>query len=304
MIIDAHTHIFERAPGSPVAGAGVRRGFPRDAAFRLEALLDEMDRATVERAVLLQGPYYGEANAYVLDSVRRHPQRLLAAACVDPWEQGRDEITALLQGSPFRALKLECSEPTGLFGCHPAATLADPDLRWLWDLLADLGLVLTVDLGTPGSRSYQTGALRQIADEHPGLKIVVAHLGQPPRAGSGGHGLRTRWEEQIELGRLPNVWFDCAALPAYFADEGYPYPSAGRWLRVAMDRIGPGKVMWGSDIPGLLRHATYPQLVAMAGLHAAFLAPADRARFLSGTARRVYWNETAESAESVDEAGC
>jgi len=163
-----------------------------------------------------------------------------------------------------------------------------PGVAWLWDELAQRRWVLVLDLGAVGSRSYQTGAVRAIAEAHPDLKIVIAHLAQPTPAAEADPRLWCLWLEQIELGQLPNVWFDMASLPAYLSNEGYPFPSAERYLRLAVDRIGPARVMWGSDLPGLLAHATYLQLVKLARLHTQFLSPHEQAMVLGGNASQVY----------------
>tara|TARA_B000000460_G_C21342458_1_gene317631 strand:- start:48 stop:197 length:150 start_codon:yes stop_codon:yes gene_type:complete len=41
--------------------------------------------------------------------------------------------------------------------------------------------------------------------------------------------------------QVKNVWLDNAALPAYLSNEGYPYPGAARYIRIAIGRIGPNK---------------------------------------------------------------
>jgi hypothetical protein len=118
---------------------------------------------------------------------------------------------------------LECSEATGLIGIHPGAKLDAPGIGWLWDELECHNLVLVLDLGAVGSASYQTGAVRMIADNHPRLKIIIAHLAQPSPRMEFNPQLQQLWQEQINLGYLSNVWFDCAALPVYFPDEDYPF---------------------------------------------------------------------------------
>ena len=35
---------------------------------------------------------------------------------------------------------------------------------------------------------------------------------------------------KLTWGRLANVYFDTAALPAYLSDETYPYPTTRNWL--------------------------------------------------------------------------
>jgi predicted TIM-barrel fold metal-dependent hydrolase len=305
MIVDAHTHVFRELLGRIAAGPVRARSFGRitmgereeqmlpplcrETAFPPEVLMAQMDWAGVDKAVLLQGPFYGDQNALVLEALRTYPDRLLGAAYFDPWaEDSRARFTPISRKAGFCAVKLELSEPTGLCGLYPEARLDAPEIAWLWDRLEDDGLVATLDLGRPGTRSYQTAAVRAIAEGHPRLRIVIPHLGQITPTVEADPELRQLWLEQIDLGRLPNVWFDCAALPAYLPGEDHPYPTIGHYLRLAIERIGPEKVMWGSDIPGLLEHATYPQLVRLAGLHTQFLTPGERALFLAGNALRVY----------------
>ena len=48
------------------------------------------------------------------------------------------------------------------------------------------------------------------------------------------------------------------------------------------------KLLWGTDAPGLLSHATYPQLLGYITRHADFLSDADRAKILGENALAVY----------------
>ena len=305
MIIDAHSHIFPEVRGA--TGAGPSRGlsygriavgneetqllppYNETTVFTPEMLIANMDWAGVDKAVLLQGPFYGECNSYVLEALNRYPNRLAGAAYFDPWEtNNRQEFETLIASSGFRTVKLECSEATGLCGLHPNARLDTPDIAWLWAALERRGLVLTLDLGAIGSRSYQTDVVRAIAQGHPDLRIVIAHLGQPNPSAEAEVERWDLWLEQIDLGQLSNVWFDTAALPAYLPDEDFPYPTAERYLQLAVEQIGPSKILWGTDLPGLLRHLNYPQLVKLAKLHTQSLSRDEQAMILGENAMCVY----------------
>ena len=305
MIIDAHAHIFPAVQG--LTGTGPTRGlgygriavgdeetqllppYNETTVFTPEMLLANMDWAGVTKAVLLQGPFYGECNSYVLEALDRYPDRLVGAAYFDPWgPDSHQEFETIIASSKFRVVKLECSEATGLCGLHLNARLDMPKIAWLWNELEQGGLVLTLDLGAIGSRSYQTGAVRTIAEGHPDLRIVIAHLGQPNPSAETDAERWSLWWDQIDLGQLPNVWFDTAALPAYLPNEDFPYPTAERYLHLALERIGPSKVLWGTDLPGLLRHLNYPQLVRLAKLHIQSLSPDEQAMILGANAMRVY----------------
>lgn len=304
MIIDVHTHIYPAVRGRTSAGSvqdygyGKVSGGPGETPFQLippfrpqtafepDVLVAHLDFAGVDRAVLLQGPFYGDVNDYVIAAVRKYPERLTGAFFFDPWEDAaRETFDAVPDLSAFGAVKIEC---VGLCDLHPGAALDDPDLAWLWQTLEERGRVLVFDLGAPGSPSYQTAAVRGIAEHHPSLKIIIAHLAQPKPEIEADPQRMALWDEQIELGQLPNIWFDNAALPGYYPDEAYPFPTAARYLQTAIERIGPEKVMWGTDMPGLLLQATYPQLVSMAHLHTRFLSPAQQELFFWRNAQSVY----------------
>jgi hypothetical protein len=46
--------------------------------------------------------------------------------------------------------------------------------------------------------------------------------------------------------------------------------------------------MWGTDLPSLLTHATYPQLLGWVSRHCTFLSPAALRGVLGENAWRVY----------------
>ena len=305
MIVDAHSHVFPRIQGQNGAGPTIGTGYGRAViggeevqvtlpmgeglAYSPEQLLANLDWGGVEKAVLLQGPMYGECNRYALDAIQRYPDRLVGAAYFDPWLAGsRQTFASTMALAGFCAVKLECSVPSGLCGIHPEARLGASELDWLWKELETRGLVLVLDLGGIGSRSYQTEAVRSIAVRHPGLTIVIAHLGQPRPEAELAPEQWKLWEEQVDLGLLPNVWFDCASLIAFVQEEGYPFPSVERYLRLAVERIGAHKIMWGTDQPGTLLHATYKQYVQLAKSHTAFLSPREQAQVLGETALHIY----------------
>jgi predicted TIM-barrel fold metal-dependent hydrolase len=305
MIVDVHAHIFHRLHGQIASGPTVGLGWGRarmgadgiqmtppmgpETAHPVEALIANMDWAGVDRAVLLQGTYYGQVNAYARAAVQRYPDRLSAAAFVDPWLPGAQRTFArLMDTGAYCALKIEFSVGSGFKGLHPTANLDEPDLDWLWQELVRRDKTLVLDLGWPSTASYQTAAVRDIAQAHPDLRVVICHLGWPGPAAEADPGLWLRWQEQVDLGCLANVWFDFAALPLVTPAEDFPFPRVARYLQMAVERIGAGKVMWGTDVPSALASASYPQLLRAAQLHLQFLTSVEQAQVLGGTAQKVF----------------
>lgn len=196
MIIDAHTHIFPYVQGinadGPTRGAGYGRiwvgdqqvqlmpALNEETKFTSEILIANMDWGEVDKTVLLQGPFYGECNQYVLDAAGQYPDRLICVVYLDPWSPGLPDAFEKIADIPlFRAVKMECSEATGFCGIHPGGKLDNSEISWLWTKLERRELILGLDLSAVASRSYQTDAVCTIAKKYPNLRIVVAHLGQP-----------------------------------------------------------------------------------------------------------------------------
>jgi predicted TIM-barrel fold metal-dependent hydrolase len=258
--------------------------------FPPEVLLEYMDWAGVEKAVLLQAGFYGDLNTYVHRAVTSWPDRFVGAAHLDPWSDGGPAAFDRAMGDlGFRAVKLEMSETLGLTGLHPGAQLDDEGIAWFWQRSDRLGLVVTLDLGAVGGKAYQTEALAHVADRYPNVKIVVAHLAQPPIGAELPHALDGLWQEQVRVARQSNVWLDLAALPAYGADQDFPYDRARKYIRRAVALVGADRLLWGSDIPGLLLQATYQQLLAYVARYCDFLTADELAGILGRNAMHVYF---------------
>lgn len=307
MIIDAHAHIMTslrgmtgRGPTRSLTWGRARWGgetiqllppFSEATAFPAEALLAQMDWAGVERAVLLQGPFYGEANAYVASAVAKWPDRFIGAFAPDPLAPAARQLyRQCVEEYGLRVLKLELTEPTGLTGRYPDLRLDAPEFSWLFEAALRDGLVVTFDLGGIGGRAYQTDALAAIAERYPDLPLVIAHLAQPPLSDSDNRQLNEKWTAQMQLGQKANVHFDLSALPAYLpvCDE-YPYAAAHEYIQRAAELIGAEKIMWGTDAPGLLTSGSYRQLLNYVKRHCNFLSAKEMADVLGLNALRVYW---------------
>ena len=305
MIIDAHLHITWGFHG--LTGAGPTKSLPYGRAlvgdeevqvippispeptrFEPDALIQLMDFTGVDRAVLLQGSFYGDQNDYLFDAVQKWPDRFVAAAFVDPRDaNARETFRKATDDYGMRILKFEMSEATGFTGVYPDLRLDHSDMTWIWEEAAARDMVVTLDLGKGCTPAYQTDGVRKMIDSHPNLRIVIPHLAQPPIADMQNDELNRLWEDQISLGKHENLWFDTSALPAY-GKQDYPCEPTLHYIRRAADIVGYEKLMWGSDIPGLLGQLTYPQLLDVVRVHVG-LQDDQSTSVLGETAEKVYF---------------
>ncbi len=221
--IDTHAHVFQHG----LALAAKRRYTPGYEA-PLPAYLEQLDRNGLSCGVLVQPSFLGTDNAYLVDCLRRAPQRLRGVAVVAP--AGFPGQLPVLHDAGVVGIRLN------LVGqCLP--DLGGRDWKPLLDEVARLGWHVEVQRNASGLMVM----IPQLLDI--GAPVVVDHFGLPdPMMGARDPG----FQRLLEFGRSRQVWVKLSApyrlgrYGAHLASSLYP------WLR---DAFGPERLMWGSDWP-------------------------------------------------------
>jgi predicted TIM-barrel fold metal-dependent hydrolase len=68
----------------------------------------------------------------------------------------------------------------------------------------------------------------------------------------------------------------------------YPYVRAQHHVRQTYERFGPGKLVWGSDMPNVGRYCTYRQALGYVWDHPDFLTADDRRRIFRENALELF----------------
>ena len=280
-IIDAHAHIVpawllgktdERYPttvlpfGRKLEWDGRISQFMPDyienSAFPDSVLIAMLDGAGVEKAVLMQS-HSLSFNDDIINAVAAHPERLRGAMIIEPESDSCLDVIQHCRSAGLTVVKFETSVGLGLTNpnMYPEFKFNSPLFRRIWALCGELGITVTLDPGRIGGSGYQVEEIAEMAEAFPGVRIVLCHLGFPDAELTEQPGRYARWREMTDHAVYPNIWFDLAALPAIFAGERYPYPSAMAFVREFIDRNTAGKLLWGSDVPGTLVYATYQQMI-------------------------------------------
>ena len=272
-IIDAHAHVVQCIAGFTsrgelrAAGSGMAR-YADGTAFKMipdgmgetcvtpESLLSVMDENGVEKAVLLQGQFFGFQNEYTADAVKKYPSRFVGAGSYDPFCVNVEAVKRrLFDELGFKIVKFELSNGSGLMAYHPPVQVDGEVMYKEFAYAADKGLTVTVDVGRPRNVCWQIDALARAVRDFPQVNFVICHLLAPQREDNALLG-----EALSKLVRQ-NVWFDISALAANQKPEVYPYPSAVKHLLTAKKTVGADRLMFGSDMPGCLCRDSYENLV-------------------------------------------
>jgi L-fuconolactonase len=88
----------------------------------------------------------------------------------------------------------------------------------------------------------------RIAERHPGLKLVMDHLGLLTGQ-KDGEAFRDL-DRLLALARHPNVAVKASALPVY-TNEPYPYRGLHPYIRRVYDAFGTRRMFWGTDLSRL-----------------------------------------------------
>lgn len=233
-VVDSHVHVWDLSI-SDYAWLGPQHG-PLNRSFSPAEAADELTAAGVTAGVLVQAEDSTADTAYLLDVAERYD----AFAGVVGWVQLDDPDLAARQLSELAAYPrlrgirhLVHDDPRDDF-------LTLPAVRISLGLLAEAGLVFDVPDAWPRHLHQVAG----LADDLPGLTIVIDHLGKPPR----GSVDLASWEVALrDAAAAPNTVAKVSGLHV----AGQPFtPDALRpvW-EIALDAFGPSRLMYGGDWP-------------------------------------------------------
>ncbi len=271
-IIDSHVHVFKTLAGFGAKGElrAIGNGkaiwadgtiidmIPKnygDTTFEIDSLLSIMNENNVEKAVILQGGFYGFQNHYVKEAIDKYPNRFTGAVTFDPFCKNAKKLATLyLKEWNFKIVKFELSTGAGLMSCHSSFKIDNKMMMQYYQMINDSNATLVLDIGSPLMDSFQPEAVAQIAKNFKEMNIVICHLGAPTIKDF------EHLKEMLNILKLDNVYFDLSAIPWNVYPEVYPYPTAKKFILLAKEIVGIDKLLWGSDAPSPLTRDSYKHL--------------------------------------------
>ncbi len=255
LVIDAHTHL-----GRGDEHYGKQALWEHRTQFLAEDMKALMDEVGIDVAVAfgLGRPGYEDRVRPVVDAVQRFPERFVGFFWANPWDpSSRGDFTRAVREYGFKGLKL-----------HPILDSYQANHSVVFPLIeaaGELGVPVTIHSHQPGS---QPALIGDLASRFPHVTIIMAHMGM------------AAYKDAIYVAqREPNVILETSA-----------QPWTHRIVRVAAEKVGIHRIIFGSDAP--LHHPK----VELTKIEVAGLSPDERAHVLGGNVARLLGLEKATRA--------
>jgi len=272
LIIDSQVHVWPpHRPDRPLDAAGLER-----TPYSYQELLAAMDVAGIDRAILVPPSIDKDRNDYVIEAVRKHPDRFAIMGRV------------ALPGGGGRNLLAGWKSQPGMLGVR-LTFHRDADRPWIDDGTADWfwGEAEEHQIPVMVHAPERLPVVGEIAARYPGLRIIVDHMGFA-RATMDDKALAGA-ERMIALARHPNVSVKVSALPC-FSTAPYPFRNLDEPLRRVIAAFGPRRAFWGSDITRVPASCSLRQTVTHFTEELDFLSADDLAWIMGrGLAECLGW---------------
>lgn len=244
MILDAHTHVFppeicrrreDFFSDEPAFKA--LYGSPKSRLVDPEELLAVLEEEGVEAAVVSGFPWRQERlwrrqHEVILEAVRRWPRKIIGFCNVNPLDQAAPREVERCLTAGFRGVG-----ELAWYGDDPG-----DDVVYFLTPLAELsqhfGVPLLLHMNDPvgapypGKAAIRLDAVYRLIQKFPQVNWILAHWG----GGLPFYGLLKKEVPEV----FRRVYFDTAASPYLYRPEIY---------RLAVEMVGPGKILFGSDYP-------------------------------------------------------
>lgn len=244
-IIDSQVHIWAAdTPDRPWApNMEGRAHLPEP--LSAEKLLGWMDAAGVDAAILVPPSLEGDRNDLSLAAAQAHPGRFAVMGRIDIAKpSARDALATWRDQKGMLGLRLTFHRP------DTRPMLTDGSADWLWPAAEKYNVPLMVHA------PERLPQLAAIAERHPGLTLIVDHMGFARETMDGNAPAGA--ERIAALARFPNVSVKVSALPC-FTSESYPFRNLKEPLKRVIGAFGPQRSFWGTDLSRMLEHCTYRQ---------------------------------------------
>jgi len=286
-LIDTHTHAWgPDTDDYPWRAEVLPPGW--EGAYTHVDLIADMDAVGVDEAVIVTTPLYGrglEANAYTVDSIEAHPDRLYGVGLMEFFP---DEPSRVAE-SFHRIVSTD-----GMLGVRMHAALAyeetpmEIDRHGTWFLDNRLHPLFEAAADSDGAvfvfpKAQQLRDVTTLVADNPGVQFVVDHMAWPDETTAPDE---EPWTDFEGLAEHDNVAVKVSSLPRS-SEKGWPYRDLWPYVENLLSWFEAERLMLGSDYPWMDDWAIYEECLTWVE-EVDFLSSRDQRYLHGGTFRRIH----------------
>ncbi|MCA9065257.1 MAG: amidohydrolase family protein [Planctomycetaceae bacterium] len=273
--IDAHSHIWTTDVAHFPLREGVSVADLKPASFTDAELMEIAAPEGVRQVVLIQHhPYHGFDNSYLLDAVRRHPDRFRVVGMIDDRLPGVSEKMDSMLKQGVTGFRIGPRED------HPRWHESE-GLRMMWKTAARTRQSMCCLINP-----HEIRIVDQLCRSFPETPVVIDHFA---RIGMKGDVDEQDLSALCDLSAHPHVRVKISAYYALGAKKP-PHHELVPMIRRLCDAFGAGRLMWASDCPYQLGDGnSYAASIRLIRDHIDFVSDAERQQLLRNTARETFF---------------
>jgi predicted TIM-barrel fold metal-dependent hydrolase len=266
-IIDSHVHVWKKDPKFPWAKETTR---PPAEDRTPEMLLELMKANGIEKTVIIQVIHYRWDNSYLASVLKQYPRYFQGVARVNPEDPAAPDHVSKQKEQGFRGVRISPS------GEAAGDWIKGPLMPPLWKRCEQLKVPMTVLC--PVTRIPD---VQKLIEKHPNLTVVIDHMADCPLDRP------DLLQHLTALKRYPKVFVKISHSWS-LSKQKYPWTDSLEQVKKLYGAFGPKQLMFGTDWPVCLPHATYEQTLKVVREEMKFLNGDDRSWILSKTVQRVW----------------
>jgi predicted TIM-barrel fold metal-dependent hydrolase len=260
-IVDAQVHLWKAETDDWKWVPGLKPQLPEP--FTIERLVPMMDDAGVDRVVVVPPSWPGDRNDYGIEAAQRYSNRFHVMGRIP------------LQNPQSAVLLPQWREQPGMLGVRLTFS-TDRTIAWLTDGTADWFWPAAEKAQVPVYffAPYNVSKFAAIAERHPGLTLIVDHMGLTGAMVKDG-AVKEAIDQCVALAKYPNVSVKLSGSPVV-STEPYPFRDVTVHLQRVFEAYGPQRSYWGTDMTNSFAKATYQQRITHFTEELPFLSEADK----------------------------
>lgn len=302
LIVDSHAHIFEdfsgvinRCPIKSLKFGKVKIGneiidflppYFENSNSPVELLIACMDSCCIEKTILVQNIIYGYNNEYCIKAICNYPNRFKVIALIDLFG-GKNSLINLkkyIERYGFSGVKIDVLN--GLKQFDSKLNINCNIIKPIFTYCNEKNLKIMLHL----SNKEDLKPLIKIIQKYRNIKFVICHLGSEATFNTNVPKNESLLELIDIIRENENVWVDLSSVHYYLKDDIYPFKRTCKIVEEVYLKIGPNKMMWGSDYPGTLNMATYSQLKNYLIEGCKRIDKNHLDMIMGGNAYKLFWN--------------